>query len=113
MSTIDFSTIEIQGHRIGAGNPAYIIAEMSANHGQAFNQAVEILRAAKDAGADAIKLQTYTADTLTINCNTAPFQIPGGLWRGRNLYELYSEAYTPWEWQPKLKKIADEIGITL
>jgi N-acetylneuraminate synthase len=87
---------------------------MSANHGQDFEQAVEILKAAKAAGADALKLQTYTADTLTIDSDEPPFQIKGGsLWDGRNLYELYKEAYTPWDWQPKLKRIADEIGIDL
>lgn len=103
--------IKIQGRRIGTGCQTYLIAEMSANHGQDFDQAVEILKAAKAAGADAIKLQTYTADTLTIDCNTPPFQIYGGLWDGRNLYELYQEAYTPWEWQPKLKRLADEMGM--
>ena len=103
---------EINGRRIGASEPTYIIAEMSGNHGQSFEQAVEILKAAKAAGADAIKLQTYTADTLTIDSTEPPFQIKGGsLWDGRNLYELYQEAYTPWDWQPKLKTVADEIGI--
>lgn len=97
---------------IGAGYPAYIIAEMSGNHGQNFEQAVDILKAAKDAGADAIKLQTYTADTLTIDSNEPPFQIKAdSLWDGQNLYELYQEAYTPWDWQPKLKEIADELGM--
>ena len=87
---------------------------MSGNHGQNFEQAVDILKAAKNAGADAVKLQTYTADTLTINSNEPPFQIKAdSLWDGRNLYELYEEAYTPWDWQPDLKKIADEIGIDL
>lgn len=100
------------GERIvGSDYPTYIIAEMSGNHGQNFEQAVDILKAAKAAGADAVKLQTYTADTLTINSNEPPFQITGGLWNGRNLYELYEEAYTPWDWQPKLKAVADDIGI--
>lgn len=96
---------------IGLSCPTYIIAEMSGNHGQNFEQAVDILKAAKESGADAIKLQTYTADTLTIDSNEPPFQINGGLWDGRNLYELYKEAYTPWDWQPKLKAVADELGI--
>lgn len=80
----------------------YIIAEMSANHGQNFDQALRILEAAKEAGADAVKLQTYTADTLTINSDREYFQIKGTAWQGRNLYDLYQEAFTPWEWQPKL-----------
>lgn len=105
---------QIGKRKIGAGYPVYIIAEMSGNHGQNFEQAVEILKAAKAAGADAVKLQTYTADTITINSNEPPFQIKAeSLWDGRNLYELYEEAYTPWDWQPKLKGIADEIEIDL
>ncbi|MFN3648004.1 MAG: pseudaminic acid synthase [Armatimonadota bacterium] len=107
------TAIEIAGRRIGPGEPIYIIAELSANHGQSFDRAVELLRAAHAAGADAVKLQTYTADTLTIDCSAPPFQIHGGLWDGRNLHELYQEAYTPWEWQPKLKRIADDLGIHL
>jgi N-acetylneuraminate synthase len=87
---------------------------MSANHNHDFEQAVKIIEAAKDAGADAIKLQTYTQDTLTIDCANEYFQIDkGSIWEGRKLYELYREAYTPWEWQPKLKKIADRLGIDL
>jgi N-acetylneuraminate synthase len=87
---------------------------MSANHGQNFEQAVKIIVAAKEAGADAIKLQTYTPDTLTINCSNDYFQIGKGTpWEGRNLYDLYKEAYTPWEWQPKLKKIANDLGLDL
>ena len=106
--------IEINGRRIGYGYPVYIVAEMSANHSQDFDQAVRILHAAKEAGADAVKLQTYTPDTLTISSDKEYFRIGGGtLWDGRTLYDLYREAYMPWEWQPKLKKIADEIGIDL
>ncbi|MBW1697332.1 MAG: pseudaminic acid synthase [Deltaproteobacteria bacterium] len=106
--------IEIGNRRIGPGEPIYIIAEMSANHGQDFDQAVRILHAAKEAGADAVKLQTYTPDTLTIPSDREYFRIGGGtLWDGRTLYDLYSEAYMPWEWQPKLKPIAEEIGIGL
>ena len=98
--------IKIRDRRIGPEQRVYIVAEMSGNHGQDFDEAVRIVRAAKEAGADAIKLQTYTPDTITINCNTEPFRIKGTMWEGRNLYELYGEAYTPWEWQPKLKQVA-------
>jgi pseudaminic acid synthase len=105
--------LEVAGRRIGAGQPTYVIAEISGNHGQSLDQAIEIVHAAKASGADAIKLQTYTADTLTIDCDAPPFQIRGGPWSGRRLYELYKEAYTPWQWQPKLKRIADDLGLTL
>lgn len=105
--------IEINGRVIGVGEPTYIIAEMSANHNQSFNEAVKILQAAKEAGADAIKLQTYTPDTMTINCKNEYFQIKGTLWAGRSLYDLYGEAYTPWEWQPKLKEVAHDLGMDL
>lgn len=104
-------SLEINGRRVGAGFPTYIVAEMSANHGQNFEQAVKILKAAKEAGADAIKLQTYTPDTITIDCNNEYFQIKGTVWDGRTLHELYSEASTPWEWQPKLKKLANDLGL--
>lgn len=107
------SSLTINGRPIGPDYPTYMVAEMSANHGQNFDQAVAILRAAKEAGADAIKLQTYTPDTLTINCHNEYFRIKGTLWEGRNLYELYGEAYTPWEWQPKLKQIANDLGLEL
>lgn len=108
------STIDINGRQLGTGTATYIVAEMSANHGQSFEHAVEIVEAAKEAGADAIKIQTYTPDTLTINCKNEYFKIgKGTLWEGRNLYDLYSEAYTPWEWQPKLKDIADQLRIDL
>lgn len=91
----------------------YVIAEVSANHNQKFERAVQIIHAAKDAGADAIKLQTYTPDTMTIACNRPEFRIHGTIWNGRNLHELYGEAYTPWEWQPRLKKIANDLGLDL
>ncbi len=106
--------IEIKGRRIGPGEPIYVIAEMSANHNHDFNQAVEILKAAKACGADAIKLQTYTPDTLTIDADKVHFIIGGGtLWDGRTLYDLYGEAYMPWDWQPKLKQLAEEEGLDL
>ena len=104
----------IGARRIGPGNPVYFIAELSANHNQDFEQAVQLVRAAKDAGADAIKLQTYTADTITIRSDKEHFRIGGGtLWDGRTLHDLYQEAYTPWEWQPKLKKLANDLGMDL
>ena len=106
--------IEINGRRIAPGNPVCIVAEMSANHNQNFEQAVKIIQAAKEAGADAVKLQTYTPDTMTINCDNEYFRIgKGTIWEGRTLYDLYKEAYTPWDWLPRLKKISDEIGIDL
>ncbi len=108
------SDLVINGRCIGSGHPVYIVAEMSANHGQDFEQAIKILKSAKAVGADAVKLQTYTPDTLTINCRSEHFQIgKDSLWEGRNLFDLYGEAYTPWEWQPKLKAIADELSIDL
>lgn len=103
--------IKIGRRFIGPDQPCYIVAEMSANHGQNFDQAVQIVRAAKEAGADALKLQTYTPETITINCHTEPFRIKGTIWEDRNLFELYGEAYTPWEWQPQLKQVAEELGL--
>jgi N-acetylneuraminate synthase len=105
---------EINGRKIGPQEKVYIVAEMSANHNQDFEQAVQILKAAKEAGADAVKLQTYTPDTITLRCENEYFQIGGNSpWQGRNLYDLYHEAFMPWEWQPKLKSIANEIGLDL
>lgn len=105
--------ITIADRQIGDAAPTYFIAEMSANHNQDFEQALAIVRAAKDAGADAIKLQTYTPDTLTIRSDREYFRIKGTIWEGRSLYDLYGEAYTPWEWQPKLKRAAEEMGMHL
>lgn len=105
--------LTIADRRIGPGEPAYIIAEMSANHGRDFDRAVRILEAARAAGADAVKLQTYTPDTLTIDCDREWFRIRGTIWEGRTLYELYGEAFTPWEWQPRLKEIAAGMGLAL
>ena len=104
--------IRIGRHVISEDAPAFIVAEMSANHNMDFDRAVSILQAAKDAGADAVKIQTYTADTITLNCDDPCFQITQGtLWDGTTLYKLYQSAYTPWEWQPKLKKTAEEMGM--
>jgi len=104
--------LTIESRRIGLDQPTYVIAELSANHNQSFEAAVELVHIAKDVGADAIKLQTYTPDTITLNVDSPIFRVGGGtLWEGRLLYELYGEAYTPWSWQPKLKALADEIGI--
>ncbi|MBN2809608.1 MAG: pseudaminic acid synthase [Deltaproteobacteria bacterium] len=106
--------IEIASRKIGEGYPVYIIAELSANHRQDFGEAEKLVRAAKAAGADAVKLQTYTADTLTIDCQAECFiQPPGSLWQGRTLYDLYREGSMPWEWQPKLKELADDLDIDL
>jgi len=105
--------IEIGKRIIGQGHPTYVIAEVSANHGQRFEQAVALIRAAKKAGADAVKLQTYTADTMTIACDRSEFLIKGTLWQGRDLHDLYREAHTPWEWQPRLQEIAQELSIDL
>jgi len=105
--------IRIGQRTIGAGQPVYMIAELSANHHQKFDEAVKIIRAAKDVGADAVKLQTYTPDTMTIASNRPEFRIEGTIWNGRNLHELYKEAYTPWEWQPRLKQAANDMGLDL
>lgn len=106
------SHIEIGKRLVGPGEPAFCVAEVSANHNQDFEKAVRIVQAAKDAGADAVKLQTYTPDTITIPSDREYFRVGGGtLWDGKTLYELYGEAYTPWEWQPKLKRIAEELGM--
>lgn len=91
--------------------PAYIIAEMSANHAGSLSRAKEIIHAAKEAGANCIKIQTYTPDTMTIDCDNKYFQITKGTWKGENLYKLYQKAFTPWEWQAELKEEADKIGI--
>ena len=97
---------------IGNNKPVFVIAELSCNHNQNFDIAVKTIRAMKESGADAVKLQTYTPDTITIDCDNEYFQIKQGtLWDGKTLYQLYKEAYTPWEWQPKLKKIADDLGL--
>jgi pseudaminic acid synthase len=103
--------ININGRIIGDSQPCYIIAEMSANHAGSYERAVEIIKAAKDSGADCIKIQTYTPDTMTIDCDNDYFNIKKGTWNGENLYKLYEKAYTPWEWQEGLKKEAENLGI--
>ena len=104
--------IKIGNRFVGEGERTYIVAEVSANHLQDYNRAEAIIRAAADAGADAVKLQTYTSDTITIDCDNEYFQITQGtIWDGTTLHKLYETAYTPWEWQPKLKKFAEELGM--
>jgi pseudaminic acid synthase len=105
--------VEIAGRSIGPGRPVYIVAEMSANHSQRFEDAVRIVEAAHAAGADAVKLQTYRADTITIDSDAEPFRIRGTLWQGETLYRLYDRASGPWEWQPRLKAVAAKLGLTL
>jgi len=106
--------INIGNTTVGDGHPVYLIAEMSANHNQDYEQAIKLIHAAKKAGADAVKLQTYTPETLTIDCDNEHFRIgPGTSWAGRTLYNLYSEAYTPWDWQHGLKQAAEGLGMEL
>jgi len=104
---------EIGGRLIGVDEPVYVIAEMSANHAGSFEEAAQLVRVAADAGADAVKLQTYRADTMTIDIENPWMTVESGLWEGRNLFDLYREAHTPWEWQPDLRGIALESGIEL
>ncbi|MCW8328230.1 pseudaminic acid synthase [Photobacterium sp. SDRW27] len=107
------SFITIDGRKIGPEHPPYIIAELSANHNGDINRAFQIMEEAQKAGADAIKLQTYTHETITINCDSEDFQIHGGLWDGQTLYELYKGAHMPWEWHKPLFEKAKKLGITI
>jgi len=105
--------ITIAGRKIGSAYSPYVIAEMSANHNGNIKTAYKIIEKAKAAGADAIKMQTYTADTLTLNCDLPDFQINDGLWAGKTLYELYEWAHTPWDWHKPLFEHARKLGITI
>ena len=103
--------IELGVHRIAAGERTFIVAELSANHRQDISVAEELVHAAAEMGADAVKVQTYTPDTLTIDSSLPHFIIEGTAWSGRNLYDLYREAYMPWDWQPRLKEVAESLGL--
>ncbi|WP_020395557.1 pseudaminic acid synthase [Thiolinea disciformis] len=105
--------IIIDGTTIGANCPPYIIAEISANHNGSIDRAFKIIDKAKNAGASAIKLQTYRPDTITLNCDTDEFKVFGGLWDGRTLYDLYKEAHLPWDWHKPLFDYAYRLGITI
>lgn len=105
--------ITINGRKIGSEHPPYIIAELSANHNGDINRAFKIMEEAKKAGADAIKLQTYTHETITMDCDSEEFQIHGGLWDGQTLYELYKGAHMPWEWHQQLFEKAKQLDITI
>lgn len=105
--------LEINNRQIGNNQPCYIVADFSANHNQDYNTAAKLICTAKQCGADAVKFQSYTPDTMTLNCNKPEFVIhEGTIWDGRTFYDLYSETFMPFEWLPKLKKIADDNGIT-
>ncbi|MEC7972517.1 MAG: pseudaminic acid synthase [Pseudomonadota bacterium] len=105
--------ININGRQIGKGYPPYIVAEISANHNGRLSHAIELIEKAKEAGADAVKLQTYTPDTITLNHRGPDFIIQSGLWKGQTLYDLYQKAHTPWEWHGELISHAREIGLTV
>jgi N-acetylneuraminate synthase len=111
MPTLMDAAIEISGRRIGAGEPPYVVAELSGNHGQDFDRAVQLVEAAARAGAAAIKLQTYTPETMTLDLAEPPFQIEGTPWAGRTLFDLYRRAATPWQWHPRLMEIAGQLGL--
>lgn len=106
-------SIQIDGRDIGSAHPPYVIAELSANHNGSLDTAFSLLEQAALAGADAVKLQTYKPDTITLDCDSEDFRIRGGLWDGRRLYDLYAEAHTPWEWHAPLFERARELGVTI
>src|SRR5438874_9118377 len=105
--------IKIENRIVGSNHKPFIIAEMSGNHNQSLERALQIVKAAADTGADAIKLQTYTADTITFNGSTEDFFIndENSLWKGQKLYDLYKQAYTPWEWHAPIFDYAKELGL--
>lgn len=103
--------VKIGERSVGTGYETFIIAELSANHNQNFDLAVKTIEAIKESGADAVKIQTYKPETLTLDCNNDMFQRKTGLWKGYSLFDVYKKAYTPWEWHADLKKIADELGL--
>jgi pseudaminic acid synthase len=107
------NNMSIAGRKIGPGSAPYVIAEMSANHNGNLDAALRIIDEAKKAGADAVKIQTYRADTITLQCDRTDFQIKDGLWAGRSLYELYEWAHTPWQWHPILFEHARKLDITI
>jgi pseudaminic acid synthase len=107
------NSFAIEGRSVGHSHPPYIIAEMSANHDGELQRALRIISAAKNSGADAIKLQTYRPDTITLDCGSEEFRIQGGLWDGRTLFDLYTEAHLPWEWHKPLFDHARRVGITI
>jgi len=106
-------SIKIDGRAIGVDYPPFVIAEMSANHNGNLENALKLIETAKNCGADAVKLQTYTPDTITLNLDTEDFRIHGGLWDGRTLYDLYKEAHMPWDWHKPLFEHARKLGITI
>ncbi len=112
MAVLRNDNMKINGREIGRNVPPYVVAELSANHNGNIERAFEIIKSARDSGADAIKIQTYTADTMTLDCDSKDFIIDDGLWKGRTLYELYKWAETPYEWHKEIFDYANKIGIT-